>query len=84
MAHIGMRIREKRTALGKSAEWVANRLTKPITKQAFTQKERLGSFSFEEVEEVAVILECDMVIFLPSKSTNSGHEQAATTEEKAG
>lgn len=69
--HIGLKIRAKRRELKRSAEYVALKLKRPITKQAFLRKEKTGSFSFELVSEVASILECDMADFLPSKSTKS-------------
>lgn len=76
MEHIGIKIRNKRQKLKKSAEYVGGKLKKPISKQAFSKKERIGSFSFDEVEEVAMILECDMAEFLPTKSTKSGQRTA--------
>ena len=69
MKHIGQLIREERNKRKMSAEFVAGKLKKPISKQAFAKKERVGSFSFELVKEVAEIIGCDMNIFLPSKTT---------------
>lgn len=58
--HIGMVIRRKRREKNLSAEYVARHLRKPISKQAFAQKERTGHFSYQLVVEVAGLLECDL------------------------
>lgn len=60
MQHIGMVIRQKRRAKNLSAECIARQLKHPITKQAFTKKERNGHFSYELVMEITQILECDI------------------------
>lgn len=66
--HIGVRIRKARKNKRISAETVGKQMDKPISKQAFAKKERDGSFSYREVEEVAKIIGVDMQIFLPKKS----------------
>jgi len=66
--HIGIRIREARREKGWSAEMVGRKMKKAISKQAFAQKERNGSFSYQEVEEVAEILGVNMKYFLPKRS----------------
>lgn len=70
MRHIGMIIRQKRQEKSLSAEFIARRLTRPISKQAFAKKERTGHFSYQLVLEVAALLHCDITDFLPTKSTN--------------
>lgn len=71
MDHIGHKIREKRQENKMSAEYVANKLKRPISKQAFAKKERNGNFSYDLVLEVASIIGCDVAIFLPERSTKS-------------
>lgn len=89
MAHIGDLIRKQRIEKNFSAEYVAKRLGKSMSKQAFAKKERIGSFSFELVKEVAKIIGCNMDIFLPCKSTKrvqDGHlpcEEQSVTQENS-
>lgn len=63
MEHIGTIIRQKRQEKELSAEFVAQHLQRPITKQAFAKKERNGHFSYDLVLEVARILNCDIADF---------------------
>ena len=81
MAHIGDLIRKQRIEKKFSAEYVAKRLGKPMSKQAFAKKERTGGFSFELVKEVAKILGCNMDIFLLSKSTKRVQEDPLPSEQ---
>jgi Helix-turn-helix. len=64
MDHIGIVIRSIRKEQGLSAEKVAKKLTKPITRQAYEQREKTGSFPWEMVLEVAAILNVEPEIFL--------------------
>ena len=77
MEHIGNIIRKARREKGLSAEFVASKLKKPITKQAFTKNERSGNFSYETVKEIASIIGCEMDDFLTLKSTKSVHNKAS-------
>lgn len=58
--HIGMVIRQKRREKNFSAEYVAQHLERPISKQAFAKKERTGHFSYQLVLEIARLLECNL------------------------
>ena len=63
-------IRAKRLEKGLSAGDVAERLNRPITKQAFSKRERTGRFTFDMVVEIAAILDCPMSIFYAPKDTD--------------
>lgn len=63
MGHIGEAIREERRKQGYSAAFMASKLERPITGQAFAQKEINGRFSWNLVVEVAKILEKDLDYF---------------------
>lgn len=60
MCHIGLRIRQMRQKKKWSAEYIASKLKRPITKQAFAKKERTGNFSYDLVVEVAELLGCKL------------------------
>ena len=69
MNGIGKSIREKRIAKGLSAGQVASKLSRPISKQAFSKRERTGRFPFDMVVEIADILNCPMSDFYAAKTT---------------
>jgi hypothetical protein len=52
-AHIGEAIRTERRKYGLSAQNIARKLKKPITGQAFAQREVSGSFTWDLVLEVS-------------------------------
>ena len=64
MKHIGEAIREERRKKKLSAAEVGRKLSKPITGQAFAQKEVSGNFLWEIVLEVSLILNVEPQIFL--------------------
>ncbi|MDR3591541.1 MAG: helix-turn-helix transcriptional regulator [Negativicutes bacterium] len=73
--NIGKIVRQKRQEKKMSAEEIGKKLSKPITKQSFTKRERNGRFNLDMIIEIANILGCDVSDFLPKKSTNSGLEK---------
>ena len=67
MEHVGEEIRKIRREKGLSAEYIAGSLKKPITRQAFENRERTGNFDWGAVLEVANILKVDPKIFLADR-----------------
>lgn len=67
---IGTIIREKRIANGLSAGQIASKLSRPISKQAFANRERNGRFPFDMVVEIADILNCPMSDFYAGETIN--------------
>jgi len=84
MNDIGKLVREKRLAKGMSAGEVAQKLRRPISKQAFANRERTGSFSFDMVVEIAAILQCPMSEFYAPETINCCDNGNDSKPRKAG
>lgn len=76
---IGAIIREKRIAKGLSAGQIASKLSRPISKQAFANRERTGRFPFDMVVEIADILKCPMSDFYAGETINCCQNNRANT-----
>lgn len=75
--NIGQAIKAKRLELKLSAKYVGERLSKPITKQAFLKREAVGRFPFDEVVEIAAIFNCTLGDLHAPKTTEICRDKKA-------
>ena len=61
--NIGATVRAERQKRNISAEYLAKRLSKPISRQAFLQHERKNSFKADTLQEIAKLIGCKVTVF---------------------